>query len=157
MKMLVTLAALLALVTIKPALAALPEDVVQYPSCALCEMSREQFAHSRALIEWEDGSKTPLCSVNCMVAAMVKNPDKQPKMRLVADHDTRELLHSRKAFWVIGGSEKGVMTPEPKWAFGTKEAAEAFIGKFGGELTTFDEVMKRAGGNLKMSKHVKHN
>jgi nitrous oxide reductase accessory protein NosL len=137
-----------------PALANLPKDVEHHPSCAMCEMNRGQFAHSRALVEWEDGTKTGLCSINCVVAVTSQDPNRKLKSVRVADYDTKQLLDAATAVWVVGGSVKGVMTPEPKWAFATKEAAEGFIKKNGGEIVTYDEAHKRAKENVKM-KHKK--
>ena len=58
--------------------------------------------------------------------------------------DARQLLPAEKAFWVIGGDKKGVMTKTPKWAFARKSAAEAFIKKSGGRLATYKEALALA-------------
>ena len=38
------------------------EDIKQYPSCKYCGMDREKFAHSRVLIEYDDGTAVPLAA-----------------------------------------------------------------------------------------------
>jgi nitrous oxide reductase accessory protein NosL len=62
----------------------------------------------------------------------------------VADFNTLKLIDARTATWVIGGKERGVMSNVPKWAFATKQAAEAFIRDNGGRLATFDEALALA-------------
>lgn len=156
MKLLAVVTVFIALAAALPARAALPEDIEKGPSCEVCQMNREKFAHSRAYAEWEDGSISYLCSINCLAAVQAQSPEKKTKKLLVADHDTKELLHSRKAFWVIGGSEKGVMTKQAKWAFATQSAADAFIAKNGGEPSTFDNVLTLARQTIMQPKSKMH-
>ncbi|TAL16339.1 NosL family protein [bacterium] len=124
-------------------------DIEKGPSCELCEMSRDKFSHSRAVIEWEDGTETSLCSLNCVAAKLDPAPALKVKRIMVADYDTKELVDASKAFWVAGGSERGVMTKEPKWAFASDEGADNFIKSHGGEKITYEEAMKRAMQDIK--------
>jgi nitrous oxide reductase accessory protein NosL len=124
-------------------------DIEKGPSCELCEMSRDKFSHSRALIEWENGTETPVCSLNCAIAKLDPEPALKVKRILVADHDTKELVDASKAFWVIGGSERGVMTKEPKWAFASRESAEKFIKNNGGEMSSWEDARNRARQDIK--------
>ncbi|MBU1232323.1 MAG: nitrous oxide reductase accessory protein NosL, partial [Proteobacteria bacterium] len=55
---------------------------------------------------------------------------------------TKKLIDAESAFWVIDGNKMGVMTTRAKWAFATKESAEAYIQTNGGTLAGFDEVME---------------
>jgi nitrous oxide reductase accessory protein NosL len=64
----------------------------------------------------------------------------------VADYDTKELIDAVKAVWVIGGSEWGVMTQTPKWAFSGKDGAEAFVRKSGGAVATWEKALSEATG-----------
>ena len=72
------------------------------------------------------------------------NKGKPVKSLEVADLDSKKLIDAEKAFWVIGGDKKGVMTKTPKWAFARKSAAEAFIKKSGGRLATYKEALALA-------------
>ena len=45
---------------------------------------------------------------------------------------------------MIGGSKQGVMSRNAKWAFATKEKADAFIKVTGGKVADFDEAIKTA-------------
>ena len=120
---------------------ALP-DVQAHKNCKYCGMDREKFAHSRMLIEYEDGSSVGACSIHCVAVDLAQALDKKPKAILVADYNKKDLIDAEKAFWVIGGKKPGVMTKTAKWAFADKKDAEAFIKENGGKLANFDDAMK---------------
>ncbi len=117
-------------------------DVKKVPSCIHCGMNRETFAHSRMLIEYNDGSKAGFCSVHCAAVDLALNLDKAPLMISVADYGKKELIDAEKAFWIIGGSKQGVMTKNAKWAFANKIDAERFLADYGGRMAGFDEVLQ---------------
>jgi len=130
-------------------------------NCKYCNMDRTKYAHSRMMITYIDGTSTGVCSINCAVIDMnlTKNEVKKAE---VGDYNSKKLIDAKTATWVIGGSKKGVMTPEAKWAFADKNAAEAFIKANGGKLVTFDDVVKateeehkngHGGGHKKEMKH----
>jgi hypothetical protein len=120
------------------------EDVKQIPGCTYCGMDRAKFAHSRILIEYDDGTVGGMCSIHCAAIDLAIHIDKNPKAIQVGDYLTRRLIDTEKAFWVIGGNKPGVMSRRAKWAFEKKEDAETFIKENGGSLSTFDEAMKAA-------------
>ena len=120
------------------------EDVKQIPECIYCGMDRGKFAHSRILIEYDDGALEGMCSLHCAAIDLAVNIDKNPKSIQVGDYLTKKLVDGEKAFWVIGGNKMGVMTKRAKWAFEKKEDAEKFIKENGGKLSTFDDAMKAA-------------
>lgn len=62
----------------------------------------------------------------------------------MGDYNTKNLIDAEKAFWVIGGSKKGVMAERAKWAFEKRDEAERFMRENGGKLATFEEAMKAA-------------
>jgi len=128
-----------------PAIASGPDaDITAHKSCQYCGMDREKFAHSRMLIEYDDGSTVATCSLHCVAVDMANNIDKTPKAIKVADFSSKELVDAEKAVWVIGGSKQGVMSRNAKWAFATKEKADAFIKEHGGKLANFDDAIKTA-------------
>ena len=120
------------------------EDVKKHPSCKYCGMDREKFAHSRVLIEYEDGTAEGMCSLRCAAVDLTINLDKTPKAIRVGDYGTKNLIDAEKALWVIGGSKMGVMTRRAKWAFDKKEDAEKFTKENGGDLAAFEQAMKAA-------------
>ena len=109
--------------------------------CQKCGMNRTQFAQSRMVVTYGDGT-TGTCSINCVVVDMKANKGKEVKSFQVADYDSKKLIDAKTATWVIGGKKKGVMTQVAKWAFAEKSGAEKFIKTNGGKLATFDDVLK---------------
>jgi copper chaperone NosL len=120
------------------------EDIKKHPSCPLCGMDREKFAHSRMLIEYDEGTQVGTCSLHCSAIDLALNLDKTPKLIWVGDYYTKALINAEKAFWVVGGAKPGVMTKRAKWAFAQKEGADKFLKENGGNLTDFDGALKAA-------------
>ena len=118
------------------------DDIKQFPSCKYCGMNREQFAHSRTYIDYDDGKPEGFCSIHCAAVDLAVHIDRFPKAMMVGDYATKQLIDAEKAFWVIGGDKPGVMTKRAKWAFATKEGADAFIKQANGAPGTFDAAMK---------------
>jgi len=141
---LLVLAVVLVLFTSTFVFAQALEDDQKHPSCKYCGMNRQQVAHSRMLIEYDDGSTVGTCSIHCAAVDLAINIDKTPKAVRVGDYNSKALIDAEKASWVIGGNKMGVMTKKAKWAFEKKEDAEKFIKENGGENATFDVVMKAA-------------
>jgi copper chaperone NosL len=125
------------------------EDIEKYAACAMCGMDRQQFAQSRILVTYVDGSTVGTCSIHCMAKALSLNTGKIPQTIEVGDYNTKNLIDAKKAFWVIGGKIPGVMTATPKWAFEKKSDAEAFIQANGGNPATFDDTLKESNAEMK--------
>lgn len=119
-------------------------DIAAHKSCKYCGMDREKFAHSRMVIEFEDGTSVATCSLHCAAVDLANNIDRAPKSIKVADYNSRQLIDAEKACWVIGGSKQGVMTKTAKWAFTGKDKADEFVKQNGGKLVGFDEAIKAA-------------
>jgi copper chaperone NosL len=120
------------------------DDVAQVPSCKYCGMDRDKFAHSRTLIQYDDGKAEGFCSIHCAAVDLAVNIDRTPKSISVGDYKTKELIDAEKAVWVIGGGKPGVMSGRAKWAFKEEADAAALVKESGGTLATFDEAMKAA-------------
>jgi nitrous oxide reductase accessory protein NosL len=112
--------------------------------CTICGMDRRMFAHSRAMVTFEDSSTVGTCSISCAHEAVDKHAGKKVKLIQVADYSTKQLIAANTSVWVIGGSKKGVMTSIAKWAFAERSGAERFVQEFGGKVTGFDEVWRTA-------------
>jgi nitrous oxide reductase accessory protein NosL len=143
MKILASLAVAAALLAF-PAAAQTPDDVKHAPACKHCSMDREKFAASRMVVEYEDGTRTGVCSLHCAAIDLAVSLDGTPKTFWVADAGTKKLLDAEKAVWVLGGSRPGVMTKRAKWAFADRGAAEAFVKESGGTIVGFEDAMKAA-------------
>lgn len=120
------------------------DDIEAHRSCTQCGMDRKSYGYSRMLLRFADGGQIGVCSLNCAVIELNNNKGREVQALLVADRDSHVLLAAGKAFWVMGGSKRGVMTRRPKWAFATEAAARAFIRDHGGTMVTWDEVLKSA-------------
>lgn len=119
-------------------------DVVKHPACFHCGMDRKQFAHSRMLITYADGSTAGVCSIHCAVTELKTENGMAVTAVEVADLNSKKLIDADTATWVIGGSRRGVMTRTPKWAFAKKDDAAAFISKNGGKQATYKEALALA-------------
>jgi copper chaperone NosL len=117
-------------------------------SCQYCGMKKAMYGHSWMIIEHEDNSVSGFCSVHCAAIDMALHIDNPPKKITVGDYNSKKQIDAENAFWVIGGDKMGVMTKRAKWAFADKEAAENFIKLHGGQLATFEEVMKATFGDM---------
>jgi copper chaperone NosL len=119
-------------------------DIQKHKSCPYCGMDREQFAHSRILIIYDDGSEVGLCSLHCAAVDLSLKLDKTPSSIGVGDYNTKKLIDAEKATWVIGGNKPGVMSKNAKWAFEKREDAQAFVADNGGTIASFDQAIKDA-------------
>ena len=124
------------------------DDIREHRHCAHCGMDRKAYGYSRMVVHYEDGTAVGVCSLHCAVVEMDGNPARKLKFIEAADRDTRSLVNAEQAYWVIGGKKRGVMTQRPKWAFGTKSAAGAFISENGGQLAAWAEALAAAKENL---------
>jgi len=141
-KMLIGLLALLVLLSGTPVPAQMDDDIAKHSSCKYCGMDRQKFAHSRMLVEYEDGTVTGTCSIHCTAIDLAVNIDKTPKLIRVGDYGTKKLIDAESAAWVIGGDKPGVMTKQAKWAFANKEDAAKFAKESGGTEASFDMAME---------------
>lgn len=122
--------------------AAQHQDQIAHVACSYCGMDRTKFAHSRMLVEYEDGGEVGTCSIHCMALEFANAIDRTPKSIFVADYLTGELVTANKAVWVLGGEKSGVMTSRAKWAFTQQSDADAFVAGHGGAIANFDQAMK---------------
>lgn len=120
------------------------DDTEEHRSCAFCGMDRKAYGYSRMLIRYEDGTEAGVCSLHCAVTELDANKDRTVKALLVADRGDRKLVPAETAFWVIGGSKRGVMTQRPKWAFRTQAGAESFVKAHGGTIITWSSALAAA-------------
>ncbi len=120
------------------------DDIQKHPFCKYCGMNRQQFAHSRVFIEYDDGSTTGTCSIHCAAIDLAINIDKTPKTIWVGDMNEKKLIDGEKAIWVLGGNKMGVMTKRAKWAFEKNDEAEKFVSESGGRTANFNETMRAA-------------
>jgi copper chaperone NosL len=124
------------------------DDITEHRSCIHCGMDRKAYGFSRMLVQYGDGAFVGVCSLRCAVVELDANPKRKVKAIFAADRTERTLIDAETAVWVMGGVKRGVMTSRPKWAFGSKAAAEAFISNYGGTIVTWSEALAAAREDL---------
>jgi copper chaperone NosL len=127
---------------------ALDNDVKDIPACKYCGMNREAYAHSRMLIEYDDGTVVGTCSLHCLSVDLAVNLDKAPKAIKVGDYGRKNLINAETATWIIGGEKLGVMSKNAKWAFADRADAEKYLKENGGRIAAFDEALDAAYKDL---------
>lgn len=120
------------------------DDINRQRQCSQCGMDRQAYGFSRALVIYEDGRQVGVCSLHCAVSEIDSNSQRALKTLLVADRNSHMLINAEKAYWVMGGGKRGVMTLRPKWAFGIDTAAREFVKSSGGKMVGWEEVLAAA-------------
>ena len=111
-------------------------------------MDRHQFAHSRMLIHYADGSQFGACSLHCAALELAYHPGKVPTRIEAADLNSRNLIDAETAVWVVGGKRMGVMTANAKWAFADANAARQFVAENGGRIVDFETANSAAYADM---------
>ncbi len=124
------------------------EDIRLHKNCKVCGMSRETFAQSRMLIEYDPEHIVGTCSIRCAALDLSLNMGRVPKSIHVGDFSDSHLIDAEKASWVIGGRKEGVMATRGKWAFRDKAAAEKFMAVNKGKSGSFQDALKAAFNDL---------
>jgi len=123
-------------------------DIEKAPKCPYCGMDRKQFHHSRMVVHYSDDLFDGTCSLHCAAISLAINLDRDPKAIWVADNavsgDAKPLVEVDKAIFLVGSSQKGVMTKRGKVAYGGAEAAKTAQAASGGELMNFDQALLAA-------------
>ncbi len=123
-------------------------DIEKIKKCPYCGMDRQQYHHSRMLIQYSDDLPDGVCSLHCASISLAVNIDREPKAIWVADNasvaESKPLVDVDKATFLIGSQIKGVMTKRSKVAFSSEDAAKAALAANGGELGNFDKALLAA-------------
>ena len=114
---------------------ALPDAQTQ---CSVCGMYPARYPDNRAQVMGMDKKRYHYCSTQCLFKALAEGQVK-PMAVWVSLQGTGRYDYAGSAYYVVGSREKGPMGPEA-FAFETREAADAFAQKFGGEVLRFQEV-----------------
>jgi copper chaperone NosL len=145
----------LALLGIAVAVVVAGNDIDEYRSCNYCGMDRKAYGYSRMMVIYENESRVGVCSLHCAVTEINEHKGSSIKSLLVADRSSRALIDAEKAFWVVGGSKRGVMTQNPKWAFATKDTAQSFVNSNGGKITSWDAALLAAREDAASKSHLR--
>jgi nitrous oxide reductase accessory protein NosL len=119
-------------------------DIDKHCDCKHCGMDRKAFGYSRMLVEYKDGTQVGTCSIHCVATELNNGKSEKVSAFKVADRNSRKLIDATNAFWVIGGSKRGVMTSRAKWAFVSRETAQKFVTAYGGVIATWNDALAAA-------------
>jgi nitrous oxide reductase accessory protein NosL len=126
----------------------LKDELAKYPKCPYCGMDRKQFHRTRQLVWYGDGRVDATCSVHCTALSLSVNMDLAPKAIYVADAGSKDevvpLVDGDKAVYLVGSKLPPVMSRTSKYAYASREGAEAVKAVEGGEVTDFDGALKAA-------------
>ena len=97
--------------------------------CNVCGMHLTKYYKTNHVAEFRNGHKEQYCSLHCL-AEIHKNHEEKIKQIQVVDTNSLKLIDATKAFYVVGSSKEGTMSPVSEYAFLTKEEAEKFKKEF---------------------------
>lgn len=120
----------------------LQDELKKYPKCPYCGMDRREYHHARHLVQYSDDLVDGVCSIHCLAISLAVNLDREPKAIYAADNasgaEVKPLIDVDKAVYLIGGTQKGVMTMRGKFAYdGNSDAIHTALAKFGGSSGDF--------------------
>ena len=112
--------------------------------CTRCGMTLPMFYKTNHAGD-VNGTTEQYCSIHCLAESMNEHNVTNIK---VVDNKTLKFIDAKGAWYVVGSKKPGTMSKVSKYAFSTKEDAEAFAKEFSGEVKSFDEVIKVVQANL---------
>ena len=111
-------------------------------ACSNCGMSLPKFYKTNHAATVE-GETKQFCSIHCLSEAKTV---KQLPMQNIQVVNTISLafIDVQSAFYVVGSRKKGTMSRVSKYAFANQLEAEAFVGRYGGEVVGYSEAFDTA-------------
>lgn len=126
----------------------LENELEKYPKCPYCGMDRREHHRTRMLVQYSDDLVDGVCSIHCLALSLGLNIDREPKAIWGPDYgaaaEPRPLVPVEQLTYLIGASLPHAMTRRSKHSFASKEVAEQFRQKHGGELGGFDEALRQS-------------
>lgn len=123
-------------------------DIEKYAKCPYCGMDRKEHHRTRMLVHYSDDLADGVCSIHCLGLSLGVNIDREPKVIWGPDYgstaEPRPLVPVEKLTYLIGADLKHAMTKRSKHSFASKEVAEQFRQKYGGEFGDFNEAIKQS-------------
>jgi nitrous oxide reductase accessory protein NosL len=133
--------------TVEPKDATLVKTDSSKEFCNVCGMHLTKYYKTSHAAEFKNGHVEQYCSLHCLAEVHKNYADKIKKIQVV-DTNSLKLIDATKAFYVIGSSKEGTMSPVSEYAFLLKDEAEKFKKEFGGEIHNFNESLKQAISKL---------
>ncbi len=120
----------------------------QREHCPNCGMHLPTFYKTNHAVTFKNGVSRQFCSMHCLVDAMENGPIKSDRGLIntiqVVDTNGLKLIDVNRAWYVVGSRQRGTMSMVSKYAFTSKEAAEAFAAEKGGRVMNFREAYLEA-------------
>ena len=121
--------------------------------CNVCGMHLVKHYKTNHVTEFKNGHKEQYCSLHCQ-SEIHKDYEDKIKYIQVVDTNSLKLIDASKAFYVIGSSKEGTMSPVSKYAFFSKEEAQKFQNEFGGKILNFEESLKISKDGLNKDNEI---
>jgi nitrous oxide reductase accessory protein NosL len=121
--------------------------------CNVCGMHLTKFYKTSHVTTFKNGNKEQYCSLHCQ-ANIHSNHGSKIKSIQVVDTKSLKLINDSSAFYVVGSSKKGTMSPISKYAFAKKDTALTFQKKFGGTIHNFEEALEIAKSSMKKDNSI---
>jgi nitrous oxide reductase accessory protein NosL len=129
--------------TVEPKDATLVKTDSSKEFCNVCGMHLTKYYKTNHVTEFKNGHKEQYCSIHCQAEIYRDYKDKIKTIQVV-DTNSLKLIDATKAFYVVGSSKEGTMSPISKYAFLSKDEAIKFQKEFGGTIHNFEETMNIA-------------
>lgn len=120
-----------------------PQKYADKERCDNCGMDRNKWARTRYEFKNSKGSFNT-CSINCLAAVSMKLKEDAKHVKVAEYLHPENMLDAEKAFFVVGSTAPGTMSPISKIAFSSKEEAEKFSSRYGGTVTNFEGALNAA-------------
>ena len=125
------------------------KEFEKYPRCTYCGMVREQWSHTRHLIQYDDDATEGTCSIHCASLSLGLNMDRNPKAIWVGDAGSdakvKPLIRVEDAHYALDPSQPGTMSATRKWAYADQQKAEASGAQ---KIVGFDEALVAAYADM---------
>lgn len=115
--------------------------------CHNCGMIQSMWARTWHTYE-QEGEHREVCSMHCLAESTTNSGKKPEKVQAALYVDPDTTVAGEQVWYVVGSSAPGTMTMKSKLAFATKEEAEAFSGKCGGEVVGFSQAYAMAATTI---------
>lgn len=132
-----------------------PQKYTDKEKCDNCGMDRNKWARTRH--EFQDSKGTfHTCSINCVAALSIKTKTHPMGVKVAEYLKPENMLDAEKAFYVVGSTAPGTMSPISKAAFSAKEEAEKFSVKYGGTVMNFEGALNAARTGFEKQNRREH-
>ncbi|MEK6673613.1 MAG: nitrous oxide reductase accessory protein NosL [Nitrospirota bacterium] len=132
-----------------------PQKYTDKEKCDNCGMDRNKWARTRHEFQNSKGS-FHTCSMHCAAVLSMKTKDAPKDVKVAEYLKPENMLDAERAFYVVGSTAPGTMSPISKVAFPTKEEAEKFSSKYGGTVMNFEGALNAAKTGVEKQNRHEH-